>query len=62
MTDWVRGTGRAKFEGAEVSDALGLLWEREEVGCASPSDRTTECIREGVLGTIFGVGGCIDDR
>jgi hypothetical protein len=33
-----------------------------EVGCASLSDRTTECIREGVVGTIFGVGGCMDER
>ena len=46
-----------------MSEALGFLWESEEgVGCADLSDRATECVREGVPGTILGVGGCIDDR
>ena len=63
MTGLVLETSCAKRGATEISEAVSFLRERaEEGGCAVLSDRATECTREGVLGTILGVGGCIDDR
>ena len=63
MTELVLKAGRAKRGATEMPDAASFLRERvEEVGCVVLSDRATECVREGVLGTVLGVGGCVDDR
>lgn len=63
MTELALEMGRAKRGATEGFDTASVLRERlEAAGSVVPSDWATECVREGVLGTTLGVGGCIDDR